>query len=182
MEEGDKKIILYTRILTDVPGFHKELEQYEIYNGNKPRREFEEIVLKRFSGWHGTCGIFECSIFQNIIENMILYFEMSDDEIVLFYRKVKEALSGKEYEIVYLDVDDIRAAEEIIKKERSDGDGVELWFPLMISYLESSPYGVRHGLKGMDGLVEHLQHRVRLEKRILSEVFDGHYRVILRIV
>ena len=49
IQEDDKKVVMYTRILTDIPGFHKELEQYEIYNGNKNREEFQDIVLKRFS-------------------------------------------------------------------------------------------------------------------------------------
>ena len=92
VQEGDKKVVMYTQIITDIPGFHKDLEQYEIYNGNKKAEEFQNIVLKRFSDWNGQNGIFECSLFQNIIENMILFFEMSDEEIIAFYRNVKECL------------------------------------------------------------------------------------------
>ena len=33
--EGERYIVAYTKILTDIPGFHKDLEQYEIYNGRK---------------------------------------------------------------------------------------------------------------------------------------------------
>lgn len=32
--EGEHRIICYTQILTDVPEFHKNLEKFEIYNGN----------------------------------------------------------------------------------------------------------------------------------------------------
>ena len=31
MQEGERFIIPYTQILTEIPGFHKDLEQYEIY-------------------------------------------------------------------------------------------------------------------------------------------------------
>lgn len=182
VQEEDRRIICYTQILTDVPGFHKYMEQYEIYNGNWPRDSFEQIVLERFQKWNGENQIFECSIFQNIIENQILFLEMTDDEIMKFYHNVKLMLAGKQYEIVYLDVDDIRAAEEIIRKERSDDSGNELWYPLMISYLEESPYGKRHSLKGMDGLTKHLEHRRNLEKRILAEVFPNHFRIKKRKV
>lgn len=174
VQEGDRRIICYTRILTDVPGFHKDLEQYEIYNGRRSKEEFEKIVLERFARWQGENQIFECSIFQNMIENLLLFFEMNDEEILEFYHKVSLALTGKQYQIVYLEVEDIRATEEVIRKERSDEQGRELWFPLMISYLEGSPYGKRHKLQGMDGLVRHLENRVRLEKRILAEVFPEH--------
>ena len=57
----------------------------------------------------------------------------------------------------YIEVDNVRKAEEAIRKERSDEQGNELWFPIMIAYLESSPYGQNHNLKDMDGLVEHLE-------------------------
>jgi len=178
-EKGENKryVIPYTQILTDIEGFHRDLEQYEIYNGNRNKEEFEEIVLQRFEHWNGEESIFECSIFQNIIENQILFFEMTDDEIVEFYKKVKSVLEGKAYKIVYLEVDDIWKAEDVIRKERCDENGNELWFLLMTRYLEESPYGKRHQLKGMDGLVSHLQHRVKLERRILQEVFEGQYVV-----
>ena len=175
-------MVMYTRILTDIPGFHKDLERYEIYNGNKNREEFQDIVLKRFSDWNGQNSIFECALFQNIIENMILFFEMSDDEIVAFYQRVKDGLQGKSYEIVYLHVNDVRKAEEIIRKERSDDQGNELWFPMMVAYLENSSYGIRKNLKGMDGLVTHLEHRVALELRILQEVFPDNYTLVERTV
>lgn len=75
VKEGEMYIITYTRIITDIPDFHKELEQYEIYNGLKSKAEFEEIVLSRFTSWSEDNQLFECSIFQNIIENQILYLQ-----------------------------------------------------------------------------------------------------------
>ena len=71
VEEGNNKIICYTQILTDTPVFHKDLEQYEIYNGNLNREAFEQVILDRFAKWTGEKQIFECSIFQNIIENLL---------------------------------------------------------------------------------------------------------------
>ena len=150
VKEGEMYIITYTRIITDIPDFHKELEQYEIYNGLKSKAEFEEIVLSRFTSWSEDNQLFECSIFQNIIENQILYLQMNDDEIVDFYRRVKDTFKGKKYKIIYLSVDNVREAEEIIKKERSDEAGNEMWFPVMIKYLEGAPFFKAHGYIGME--------------------------------
>ena len=171
VKEGEHRIICYTQILTDEQGFHKDLEQYEIYNGNLNREAFEHVVLSRFQKWDGTGQIFECSIFQNIIENQLLYLMMNDDEILDFYGRLKTVLSGKPFKIIYLDVEKIRESIEIIRKERSDDKGNELWFPLMIKYLEESPYGKKNSLCGMDGLITHLERRKALEHRIMSEVF-----------
>ena len=35
-------VVSYTQILTDIPGFHKDLETYEIYNGRKALKELKD--------------------------------------------------------------------------------------------------------------------------------------------
>ncbi len=170
-EEGERKIICYTRILTDIPGFHRELEKFEIYNGNYERDSFEKVIFERFKNWNGQGQIFECSVFQNIIENQILYLMMTDEEILDFYGRLENVLSDKPYKIIYLDMEDIAGGIQIIRKERSDEKGNELWFPLMLQYLEESPYGKAHALSGIEGLLTHLEHRKSLEHRIIEEIF-----------
>ena len=123
--EKNHRVIPYTRILTDIPGFYKYMEQFEIYNGNLERETFENTVLSRFSAWEPEDEIFECAMFQNILENMMLYLQMQDDEILAFYRKVHEILQNNPYKILYLDVEDIVGSLEVIKKERADENGVE---------------------------------------------------------
>ena len=47
IEEGDRMIICYTKIITDIPSFHKDLEQYEIYNNRVSCETFKKIILNR---------------------------------------------------------------------------------------------------------------------------------------
>ena len=177
-EEGDRMIICYTRILTDIPGFHKDLERYEIYNGNLSPEAFEDVVLKRLRNWTGDKYIFECSLFQNIVEDMILFQKRSDRQIVDFYKKAAEALAGKDYQILYLRSDDIASNINIVRKERSDDKGNEMWFPLMLGYFDNSPYAKEKGVSGTEALLDHFRHRQELELRICSEVFADHYRLL----
>lgn len=177
--EGERKVVTYTRIITDVPGFHKDLEQYEIYNNRLDRAQFEKTIFKRYGRWNGDNSIFECSLFQNIVENQILFYEMTDDEIVDFYLQLKAVLAGRGFRVLYLEADDIAGSLQVIRKERVDANGNEMWFPLMVGFLEDSPHGRRHGLKGFDGLVKHMEHRKAVEKRVLREVFPEQ-AVILR--
>ncbi len=172
-------VLTYTRIITDIPGFHKDMEQYEIYNGRVSRKDFEQIIMSRYAEWRGDNQIFECSIFQNIIESQILYYEMNDEEIIAFYRRLKEVLGDRKYRILYLEVDDIAESINIIRRERVDANGNEMWYPLMMEYLKQSPYGQRNGWKDFEDLVSHLEHRRTLELRILKEVFP-EYAVILK--
>ncbi|MBD5513952.1 MAG: deoxynucleoside kinase [Lachnospiraceae bacterium] len=177
--EGDHKIICYTQILTDIPDFHKNLEKFEICNGNLDRESFEKVIFERFQRWDGEGQIFECSIFQNIIENQMLYLMMSDEEILDFYKRLKNILGNKKYKIVYLDVEDISGVIDVIRKERSDDQGKELWFPLMIRYLEESPCGKAYALTGLEGLLVHLEHRRNLERRIIDEIFRENVIVVM---
>ncbi len=172
--EDDHMIICYTKIITDIPSFHKDLEKYEIYNGNLDSERFKEIILGRLQNWIGDNNIFECSLFQNIVEDMILFQKKSDQQIVDFYKEIKDALAGKEYQIMYIRTYDIASNIDVIRRERSDDKGNEMWFPLMLGYFDNSPYAKEKGLSGTDALLEHFKHRQELELRICKEVFDGH--------
>lgn len=176
--EGDNVIICYTKILTDVPGFHKDLEQYEIYNGRLVFDEFRKIIFERFRNWNGDNMIFECSLFQNIVEDMILYRNASDKEIWDFYIELADVIKDKPFHIFYLETENIADNIGIIRKERSDENGNEMWFPLMMNYFNESPYAIKNGVSGEEELYKHFSHRQELELRICKEIFPDKVTVL----
>ena len=178
VSEGDRKIICYTKIKTANRGFYKDLEQYEIYNNRVSYDDFKSIVLSRYRAWNQDNKIFECSLFQNIVEDMILFRCASDDEIMEFYQDIRKMLHGEKYHIIYLKTDDIRGNLEVIRKERSDDKGNEIWFPLMLGFFNDSPFAKENGLNGEDDLIHHFQHRQKLELQICEEIFSTKYTVI----
>lgn len=178
VKEGDHFIVMYTRILTDIPGFHRDLEQYEIYNGRKSFDEVKDIVTSRYKAFLDTGYVFECSFLQNLTEDLILFHEKSDEEILAFYRDLFAALDKESFRLVYLYSEDINENIRIISKERSDTAGTPLWLPMMLEYLKNSPYGMRRGLESFDDLIAHLKHRQELELRIIKEVV-GERAVVL---
>ena len=178
VEEGDHMIICYTKIITDIPGFHKDLEQYEIYNNRVSRETFKKIILNRFANWNTDGNIFECSLFQNIVEDMILFGNATDEEIISFYREIKNTLDERDYRIIYLMSEDISSNIDVIRKERADDQGREMWFPLMLGYFNESPYAKNNGLSGEVALLSHFKHRQELELSICKEVFPGRYTIL----
>ena len=176
--EGDRRIVCYTQIITDIPGFHKDLEQYEVYNNRISFEEFRSVILSRYQAWTGDQMIFECSLFQNIVEDMILFRCASDDEIIRFYRLIHEALEGKEYRVLYLKTTDFRSNLDVIRKERSDDQGNELWFPLMCRYFDESPWAKANGKQGLDDLIRHFEHRQRLELQLCNEIFSDKCTIL----
>lgn len=168
--EDERYIVTYTKILTDIPGFHKDLERFEIYNGRKSREELEDIVRMRYRRFSGTGYLFECAFLQNIVEDLILFHQMSDDEIVAFYRKLYDEVRKENFLLLYLYGENLEESTEIIRKERCDSQGKEMWYPLMMNYLCESPWGKAHGYSGFGDLVAHFRHRQQVELRILREV------------
>ena len=177
VKEGTHYIVSYTKILTDIPGFHKDFEQFEIYNGRKSLPEFEQIILSRYQQFCGNGYIFECSFLQNIVECLILFYQLSDNEIIAFYQKLYDLMQKEHFLLLYLYSDKLEESTQIIRKERSDEQGNELWYPLMLEYLTQSPYGKQHNYKGFDDLVNHFRHRQQIELRILNEIL--HDRAII---
>ena len=126
------------------------------------------------------CGkmIFECALFQNIIEDMILYRDASDQKIMDFYTELGEILCDRDFRILYLETENIAGNLGVIRKERSDDKGNELWFPLMLEYFDNSPYAVKRGLSGEQELINHFTHRQELELRICREIFPDKVTVL----
>lgn len=168
--EDDRYIVTYTTILTDIPGFHKDLEQYEIYNNRKSLEELEQIIRTRYRRFSGSGYLFECAFLQNIVEELILYQQLEDDEILAFYRRLFADVPRDNFLLLYLYADNLEESAKIICRERSDEQGNPWWYPLMLDYLNASPYGKVHGFQGFDDLVRHMRHRQQIELRILREV------------
>ena len=177
-KEDGHVIICYTQIITDTPGFYKDLERYEIYNNRVSREDFKKIILTRYAKWNTDGNIFECSLFQNIVEDMILFQNASDEEIIAFYIEIRKALGERDYHIVYLMSEDIRSNIDLIRKERSDDQGIEMWYPLMLKYFDESPFARKNGLSGGEDMLMHFANRQELELKICKEVFPDRHTIL----
>ncbi len=178
LTEGDYKVVSYTKILTDYEGFHRHLEVFTIYHGNKCFEEFKSIILKRYINFNTVGNIFESSFFQYCITTMMLFYEKSEEEILEFYKEVFDILKEKNFKLIYIDTEDVSETIRTIKSERVDNHCNELWFPSLVRYVESSPLGLKRGYTGFNGVVTHLEKRKQLEIRIISEIIKDKAVII----
>ena len=185
-QEGDCYITAYNRVLAEKREFYEQMEAFEIYNGRISFERFHGLIMERYrkfaerfaKGEEGSGNLFECSFFQNSIESMMLYYQMPDEEIVEFYREAFAILKEAEFVLYYLDSDNIRDNILQIKRERTDQNGKELWYPLMLAYLKESPYGKSHDYNDLEDMIAHFERRHVLEKRIIGEVLGGACKVL----
>lgn len=178
VKENDHYIVSYTQIITDIPGFHKDLEQYEIFNGKKTFEEMKAIIFERYHNFNETGYVFECAFFQNIVEDLILFHLLSDDEIIEFYKELYQEINKEHFLLLYLTSENIEENIQIIKKERCDERGNEIWFSLMLNYFVSSPYAKKNACKTAEDLIAHFKHRQQVELRIINEVVGDHAKVM----
>ncbi len=178
-QEGNRYIVAYTRILADMREFYEWMESFEIYNARVPFEQFHDIIMNRYRALKpDSKNFFECSFFQNSMEDMMLYYQTPEQEIVDFYREAYEILKPKGFQMLYLQSGNIRENILQIKQERSDENGVELWYPLMLKYLQESPYGKEHGFEGLVDMIAHFERRVAIEERIIREILKDDCTVL----
>ena len=118
--EGEYYITAYTRIMAESRSFYEDMEAYEIYNGRVEFDFFHDVIMRRYAAFSEEGCVFECSFFQNSMETMLLYYQLSDEEILAFYQEAYDILKDKGFQMIYLDSEKIRENILQIKKERSD--------------------------------------------------------------
>ena len=91
------------------------------------------------------------------------------------YLKCEDFSSDKDYRIIYLLTEDIPSSIQTIRKERSDEQGNELWFPMMLRYFDESPYAKKKGISGVEAMLSHFKHRQELEISICKEIFPDRH-------
>lgn len=162
-------IVSYTRIPAEDQEFYNYMERYEIYGGRRNIQEFSKIIFDRFRRFNSTGNVFECAFFQNIIEELMLFGEYDDEQIFNFYNKMIANITG-DFLIIRLLSEDIENSLRQIKEERINEQGEEVWYHLMMNYLNQSPYGKSHNYKEFDDMIKHFKRRMSIEKRISNEL------------
>jgi len=107
-----------------------------------------------------------------------LFHERGDEEIKDFYKELFHEVNTGDFVLLYLYEEDLEESIGIIRKERCDGEGNEVWYRMMLEYLTASPYGKRNGYSTFEDLIKHLRHRQELELAIIREII-GDKAVVL---
>ena len=95
-----------------------------------------------------------------------------------FYKKLFGKIKQEDFLLFYLYSDKVEECIKVIKEERCDDQGNEMWFSLMSEYLNDSPLGIRQGYKSFEDMIGHFRHRQMLELRIIKEIV-GERGVVL---
>jgi hypothetical protein len=152
-------------------------EAHEVYDGKVSLNTFKKLHLKRWDQFaknidDNSIIIFECSYLQNHI-NELMGFHNKDMEFIMDYMtdliKTVERLSPK---LIYLAQPNVHETIERVAKERVSPDKSKWqdWIDRVISYVETSQYGIKHNLKGFEGVVEFFNSRKEIELTVIKKL------------
>ncbi len=139
--------------------------------------QFKEISLRRWANFtdaaddHDEIVIFECAYLQNQINELLGFYNASKEEISLYMNNLIGKVKSLNPKIIYLSQESVTETISRVARERkSPGhDGVD-WIDNVIMWIEMSPYGKAHHLKGFKGAVEFFEARKTVELDVMKSL------------
>ena len=131
---------------------------YDALTDDLSRRVFLARMAFDLGEWDGYLELIRCSGL------------MPEEEIFSFYQELFRLVSAKPFLLYYLYDPDPEPHLRQICRERSDNEGNQLWYPLMMQYLAAAPYGKKYGCSTFDDLLACLKRRQELELRLIREI------------
>lgn len=171
-EWNEYVILAYTKINNLDEELASYLKGKEIYDGRVGKERFLELHKSRwekFSQESTGVNIFECSLLQNCINELLLFQCMSEDAIFKYICSIADFISGLNPIVIYLNIETEMSIGRATN-ERVDDDGNRVWESRIIEYISNSPYGIKHGLTGVQGMHSYFKKRKQLELKTLKEL------------
>lgn len=146
-----------------------DLATHDIYE--LPEPTYRRLALQRWQAFGKQASaepdiwVLECCLLQNPITTLLVKHNCDEWVIREHIGAVIEAVSALDPIVVHLYQDDIRAAlDRVIAQRPTD------WCDFFVSYHTQQEYGLAHQLHGIEGTVQALAARQRLEEKLLMQL------------
>ena len=171
----EQVITAYTKVRVDKEddAFYSDFSKYEIYR-TESFEHFKNTHLdlwSKFDGQPDMVYIFECIFLQNHINELVLKFNKSEEEIYDYFNDLMSKVSKYNPVVFYIkQIDVIENLDKIIK-ERVTNDPTRFkdWIDLVVEYFEGTKFGKELGYIGKPGALQYFKDRQELELRTLKQ-------------
>lgn len=179
-KENDYYLIPYLSIFDGLPLPHDmidKLRHKEIYDGNSSLANFQHWLEKRWSsfpnqvirtGLSDSIHIFEAVTLQYPVMEMLGYHLMDAAAISEFVNRLVNHMIDLNPVLLYIDVPDTSAAIINAARERVG------WLENYEAWLSSTPYAMRQGLSGLDGVIAFCEKRRMIESFVVDNLPIKH--------
>jgi len=169
--EGDKKLTGLVIPLTKVSvSLFSKIIPCKIYD-NLDWESEKPILLEKWQSFakkammKSRIYVFNSGILKNPINEMMMRFDFGYPVIWEFFFGIFREIAALNPVIIYLKCTDIKARVEEAARRRNAS-----WLNNAVEYHTSQGYGKRNGMSGLDGYVDCLEARQRIELKIINEL------------
>ncbi len=176
-------ILAYNKIKNLSQELLSYFESQEVYDGRVGKELFCELhksLWTKFGQEASGINIFECTLLQNHINELLLFHCEEEEKILKFIKALLGSVAKLKPVIAYLDID----SDVSIKRaanERIDANGNRIWEKRVSEYVVNSPYGIKHGLTGSSGMYSYFAKRKNLELKIIEQLSVETYVIPINI-
>ena len=174
----DDYITAYTQIelKESYKDFYDVFGEYEIFKTNS-LDTFLNKHLEIYSQFiidldQDMTYIFECVFLQNHINELILKYNASLEQILDYYNKLIEALYPQRIKIIYINQVNVKSTLDHIINERKTNNPLlyKDWIDNVLEYVQEQPFSEELNYLGYDGFLRFLKDRKQLELKLLNEL------------
>lgn len=176
-------IVAYTKIQNLDSKLYSYFESKEVYDGRKDTETFcsvHENRWKKFGQQATGINIFECSLLQNHVNELLLFRCTNEDVLSESIEKLISCVKNLKPVIIYLNVD-TKSAITRASMQRVDSEGNRVWESGVSVYITQSPYGIKNGFTGVHGMYNYFEKRKQIELKILEKLPIEKYCISIDI-
>jgi adenylate kinase family enzyme len=170
------KAVKEQKLLTFDDDLFQSIAKNDIYE--LPIELHRELILKRWKEFADNAlemdkvFVFECCFIQNPVTVTMIKNNLPMDASVHYVKSLENIIEPLKPLLIYSEQKDIKYSFRKAAAERSKG-----WFEFFKDYYTNQGYGLAKGLRGLDGVLEVLEARKRLEEDIYDSLKIAKYKL-----
>ena len=176
MEDGQIYVNWYdalSRLEVQLPRAMAYALEHELCDGKAGRERYQAVTRNRWARFAEHIDprgiyLFEGVLFQHPLAELMGYYQLCDGEIEAYLNSLLICLRDISVQLYYLSVANIGAVLSAAAAQRQE-ESYD-WLKGFVKLAATCPYGVRHGLSGLDGAIRYCTERVRIETKLLKKL------------
>jgi len=177
-KEMDNKIITaYTQVRVEDQdvAFYREFEKYEIYKED----DYDNFKNTHLQLWQNLASvsddslvyIFECIFLRNHINELILKFNLSVQDIIEYFIELSSQVKSMNPLLIYIKQCDVdNTMNRIIEERRSNNPVYKDWIVNVYEYFQATKFGEKLGYIGEEGALNYFKDRQAIELQVIPKI------------
>ena len=171
----DNFMYIRYRVLQASREFNEELKQHEIFL-SRNKKDFTSILQSKWKELpdiieENSVYIIECMIFQDYINECILLYDMTVEEVTKLTNSLLSSIDMFNPEIVYLKTNKVKTVLDNIINTRKPSDPLEKsWSDFALEIVETFSRFGKKQLQGYTGLLDYIKLRQETELAVLPNL------------